>query len=832
MEKEEELKNMELEQDAEGDMEGEGYEEDFDNEDNENLEQQMEGEYDEEEQEGDPNPYDQDDAIRNTFYPSQNPIMGSGFGGALRPVSANVPKDRNRKNRGYGGKNRIAGGFSKGLDSEFDVRTRPKRFLKDKEGLYDDAIKLKKAYNGLKTENTRYKTRIKKLETELLNQQREMDEYIMSQNQGRLDYGLNYSYVKNQGSHITHSLKNQVKELKSDMKKKDEEMTKIKRSLKATNIQELEVEMKLYVDECTRLRHMLEESYKNMMDPNEMAKIEERFQMQDNYLVNLQTENQELAETCAKMQQILQNQQEDSQAQSKLKNKLNKILGNKKKLSKNLKLKEKELNQLKKDLTEARRVSKGGGSSMKTLNERLNKYQKELDDKNSVIDRLRDDAQLKNDTIAQLREEIEELKNQAYVQEPVESQERIEQNFQPEPIAQSKQEKVEEVDEDDDYNDDEYDDEYKDDVDQQDPNIIDDDAQEVKDDDKDEPRGESKAIISEIDADPLFEKLKLLMQRNNIPYNNMSQLFPKDITIMSLEHKLKSLGMKDAEERLILCRYIIEPRSDKMIEFIETRGINNNSAENVLKSKIDNYELYQDDEKDLINRIRNQVKRYSNTLREALELEDLDGTGFIPANALKSCFLAMDLSLDDDLIQYLVYYTGSFEKIGRSNSLMLEYEKMMKLIQGGTSEQNDANEDPQDYSDDYANDFEDKVDDSGQIDEDIPAPVESKPEQEEVDDYDLKQTELQQNDPQKPTEEGEGLDQEFDDEEMISIAENCLIKIAEELLNKRITVRQLFSEDIIDEEIEGEKIELLLPLSFLEGLKKLQMEDFSEIEIA
>lgn len=92
---------------------------------------------------------------------------------------------------------------------------------------------------------------------------------------------------------------------------------------------------------------MLEESYKNVMDPNEMAKIEERFQMQDNYLVNLQSENQELAETCAKMQQLLQSQQEDKVVETKLRSKLNRIVSNKKKVSKSLKLKEKEILQLK-----------------------------------------------------------------------------------------------------------------------------------------------------------------------------------------------------------------------------------------------------------------------------------------------------------------------------------------------------------------------------------------------------------------------------------------------------------------------------------------------------
>lgn len=70
---------------------------------------------------------------------------------------------------------------------------------------------------------------------------------------------MNNSYMKRPNSNLVQNLKVQVKELRTDVKKKEEEVLKIKRTLKATNIQELEVEMKLYVDEWTRLRHMLEE---------------------------------------------------------------------------------------------------------------------------------------------------------------------------------------------------------------------------------------------------------------------------------------------------------------------------------------------------------------------------------------------------------------------------------------------------------------------------------------------------------------------------------------------------------------------------------------------
>lgn len=73
----------------------------------------------------------------------------------------------------------------------------PNNFVKDKEGLYEDAIKFKKANNNLKKENTKLKTTVRKLENELVSQQREMDEYIFNQNQGRLDFNNRYHFLLN-----------------------------------------------------------------------------------------------------------------------------------------------------------------------------------------------------------------------------------------------------------------------------------------------------------------------------------------------------------------------------------------------------------------------------------------------------------------------------------------------------------------------------------------------------------------------------------------------------------------------------------------------------------
>lgn len=142
MENDEELKHSELiDHPQEGeDIEGEGVDV-----------QDMEGEgYTQEEYDDQQDGYQQQDLLQDNadqyqqqtgiqFYPQQNQMINPGYGGALRPVSANVMKGAGRKRFNQ-----------KDYSKDFDVRTRPKHFVKDKEGLYEDAIKFKKANNNLK----------------------------------------------------------------------------------------------------------------------------------------------------------------------------------------------------------------------------------------------------------------------------------------------------------------------------------------------------------------------------------------------------------------------------------------------------------------------------------------------------------------------------------------------------------------------------------------------------------------------------------------------------------------------------------------------------------
>jgi len=61
----------------------------------------------------------------------------------------------------------------------------------------------------------------------------------------------------------------------------------------------------------------------------------------------------------------------------------------------------------------------------------------------------------------------------------------------------------------------------------------------------------------------------------------------------------------------------------------------------------------------------------------------------------------------------------------------------------------------------------------------------------------------------------------IDDDKMIDIAENCLVKIAEGMIDAQTTVYWLFGDQVQQEEIQGQLISLLSPIAFLEGVSKL-----------
>lgn len=97
-------------------------------------------------------------------------------------------------------------------------------------------------------------------------------------------------------------MKRQVKELKAEISARDEEILSYKKNFKNTKINELDIELRSYMDECLRLKHLLEDTVRSkdpLADPDQLSKIEEQFQQQNTVINNLHNENQELQNMIA-----------------------------------------------------------------------------------------------------------------------------------------------------------------------------------------------------------------------------------------------------------------------------------------------------------------------------------------------------------------------------------------------------------------------------------------------------------------------------------------------------------------------------------------------------
>lgn len=68
---------------------------------------------------------------------------------------------------------------------------------------------------------------------------------------------------------------------------------------------------------------------------------------------------------------------------------------------------------------------------------------------------------------------------------------------------------------------------------------------------------------------------------------------------------------------------------------------------------------------------------------------------------------------------------------------------------------------------------------------------------------------------------------------MLDIAEHCFIKIAEKMIETNRSVRGVFTKFSIPEQFpDGSILELMSPISFLEGIKEMGLNDLSEMEAA
>ncbi len=190
---------------------------------------------------------------------------------------------------------------------------RAKPFLQDKEQLYDEAMRSKQNMNTYKDENTKLKTRIQQCAKEIDKKDKVIQE-LSSQlnNQQTLTQSKGRQIAE---AHLTMALKKQVKDMKEDLRIREEEAKSLKQGLKVGRMKEMELELKSHEDECANLKLMIVNLVKQQpmsISPGDAAALEGRIREQDALLANLKQENFDLAATLQKHGDELENWKESA----------------------------------------------------------------------------------------------------------------------------------------------------------------------------------------------------------------------------------------------------------------------------------------------------------------------------------------------------------------------------------------------------------------------------------------------------------------------------------------------------------------------------------------
>lgn len=260
-------------------------------------------------------------------------------------------------------------------------KLRPRVVQQERERLYDDVMKQRMTTNRFKDENTKLRTKLQMVEVELLKKDKVIDDLLVQQEMN-MAMGAKYTSIRGTklDSHLVINLKRKVKEQQLEVQQKLEEIEALKRNIRSTRMNENEVEIKLYIEECARLRHQLEEvirSKDTFADPQELKIIEEKFQQKDVLIGQLhgqhaeistllQTkdeENRKLAELIQDMERKMKKAQSTSKSANKFK--------------KDVRAKDLELSRLRKELLDLKHQNQTYHQQVSELQERQVQLQRQ-----------------------------------------------------------------------------------------------------------------------------------------------------------------------------------------------------------------------------------------------------------------------------------------------------------------------------------------------------------------------------------------------------------------------------------------------------------------------
>ena len=149
-------------------------------------------------------------------------------------------------------------------------RLLPRNINQDKEKLYEENMRLKLQSNDILGENVQLRTRVKKLETK----------------KKKHDEG-------EPGLALVASLKQTNRDLKAKLLAKEEEVHGLRKNIRTCKLDEMEMEIKTYQEECNRLTNHLNEFMKMKDVPNAYLEYENKILAKTQVITKLKKEVQD-----------------------------------------------------------------------------------------------------------------------------------------------------------------------------------------------------------------------------------------------------------------------------------------------------------------------------------------------------------------------------------------------------------------------------------------------------------------------------------------------------------------------------------------------------------
>ncbi|KAL4498541.1 hypothetical protein ABPG72_019659 [Tetrahymena utriculariae] len=201
----------------------------------------------------------------------------------------------------------------------------PKNIKKAKEVLYEGTLIVKEKCNKLENENTKLKTQINQLQKHNSKLQKLLYDIQQSQNSGQTTL-LSQPAADNL---LIMTLKKEQKILKDEINQKEAEIQSFKRSVRQTRIEELEIQLKCFIEETLRLKAKIDlmqrEKQRNKQHQETSYQKEGKVFLLNQIVDKLKQENYELAAQLIQSEQRCQELEVRDEVDEKIKKRSSQI---------------------------------------------------------------------------------------------------------------------------------------------------------------------------------------------------------------------------------------------------------------------------------------------------------------------------------------------------------------------------------------------------------------------------------------------------------------------------------------------------------------------------